>query len=45
MIEMHYNPAEALVDGPQAITPEELKDVIDACRRIHQLVVSGRNEK
>ena len=45
MIEMHYNPAEALVDGPQAITPEELKDVVDACQRIHQLVVSERNEK
>ena len=38
MIEMHYNPAEALVDGPQAVTPEELKDVIGACQRIHQLV-------
>jgi len=44
MIEMHYNPVEALVDGPQAITPEELKEVIDACRRIHRLVSSRRNE-
>ncbi len=42
MIEMHYNPAEALVDGPQAITPEELKEVIGACRKIHQLVAPGR---
>jgi 3-deoxy-7-phosphoheptulonate synthase len=44
MIEMHYNPAEALVDGPQAITPEELKEVIGTCQRIHQLVASRRTE-
>ena len=44
MIEAHYNPAEALVDGPQSITPEELGEVIGACRRIHQLVASGRNK-
>jgi len=43
MLEIHYNPAEALVDGPQAITPEELKDVIDACQRIYQLTISRRN--
>jgi len=43
MIETHYNPAEALVDGAQSITPEELGEVIDACRRIHQLVTSERN--
>jgi len=42
MIEMHYNPAEALVDGPQAITPQELKEVIVACQRIHQLVASRK---
>jgi 3-deoxy-7-phosphoheptulonate synthase len=36
MIEVHYNPAEALVNSGQMITPDELKDVIDACQRIHQ---------
>ena len=36
MIEVHHNPAEALVDGPQSITPDELKTVIDACRGIHR---------
>ena len=36
MIEVHYNPAEALVDGQQMITPDELKDVIDACRRVRK---------
>ena len=44
MVETHYNPAEALVDGPQSITPEELGEVISACRRIHQLVTSERNK-
>ena len=40
MIEVHYNPKEALVDGQQMITPDELKDVINACRRIRELIVS-----
>lgn len=44
MIEVHYNPAEALVDGQQMITPDELKDVIDACQRINKLIMPGRNE-
>ncbi len=44
MIETHYNPAEALVDGPQSITPDELKEVINACRKIHQLVTSRKNK-
>ena len=43
MIEVHYDPREALVDGPQMITPDELKDVIDACRRIHRLVSSQQS--
>jgi 3-deoxy-7-phosphoheptulonate synthase len=38
MIEAHYNPAEALVDGQQTITPDELKDVIDDCRRIRSAI-------
>lgn len=38
MIEAHYNPAESLVDAQQMITPDELKAVIDACRRVHQEV-------
>ena len=45
MIETHYNPAEALVDGQQTITPDELKDVIDACQRINQLIVPMRNKE
>jgi len=42
MIETHYNPSEALVDAQQMITPDELKDVIDACRRISRLIVSAK---
>jgi len=38
MIEVHYNPQEAIVDGRQTITPGELQDIIKACREIHSLV-------
>ncbi len=44
MIETHYNPAEAWVDGHQTITPDELKDVIDACRKIRKLIASANKE-
>lgn len=43
MIEVHYNPAEALVDGQQMITPDELKETIDACNRIHKVLGPRRN--
>ena len=45
MIEVHYSPEAALVDGQQMITPDELKDVIDACQRINKVVVSEKNKK
>ena len=38
MIEVHYNPEEAMVDGQQMITPDELKVVIDTCQRIHKQI-------
>ena len=44
MIEVHYDPAEALVDGQQMITPNELKDTIDACNRIYRVIAPGRNK-
>ena len=44
MIEVHYNPAEALVDAQQQITPDELKDIIDACQRINKIVLPKRNK-
>jgi 3-deoxy-7-phosphoheptulonate synthase len=39
MIEVHYNPAEALVDGQQAITPDELAETIQACNRLRRVLV------
>jgi 3-deoxy-7-phosphoheptulonate synthase len=45
MIEVHYNPAEALVDAQQAITPEELKEIISACRQVYKVIRSRRDEK
>jgi 3-deoxy-7-phosphoheptulonate synthase len=42
MIEVHYNPAEALVDGQQMITPEELKETIEACNRINRVMTRGK---
>jgi 3-deoxy-7-phosphoheptulonate synthase len=42
MIEVHYNPAEAFVDGQQAVTPEELKDTIEACNRVRAVLAGGR---
>jgi 3-deoxy-7-phosphoheptulonate synthase len=41
-IEVHYNPAESWVDAQQAITPEELADIIDTCHRIHKIMNSER---
>jgi 3-deoxy-7-phosphoheptulonate synthase len=38
VIETHYNPKEAIVDAKQMITPDELKDVIDASGRISKVV-------
>jgi len=45
MIETHYNPSEAMVDGMQMITPDELKEVISACHKIHALVASKHRIK
>jgi len=45
MIEAHYNPAEALVDAQQAVTPDELKEIIETCQKIYKLVSPKRDEK
>ena len=45
MIEVHYNPSEALVDAQQAVTPDELKETIKVCREIYRLTRQHRNEK
>ena len=44
MIETHYNPGEAIVDGKQMVTPDELKIIIDNCLRIHDMIADGCDE-
>ncbi len=44
MIETHYNPAEALVDGQQMITPDELKEVISTCLKIHKTLAPSKKK-
>jgi 3-deoxy-7-phosphoheptulonate synthase len=41
MIEVHYNPKEALVDGSQMITPTELEKVIKACNNIFDVMAAA----
>ena len=40
MIEVHNNPAKALSDGAQSLTPEQFKDVMDAVKK--QAAFSGK---
>jgi len=42
MIEAHYDPQEAVVDGSQAIVPEELEKVIKACNNVHQILLAEK---
>jgi len=44
MIEVHYDPVEALVDAQQAITPDELREVIIACKAIHKVIASSKHK-
>jgi len=44
VIEVHYNPADALVDAQQAITPAELGRIIKTCKQINKLVASDKKE-
>lgn len=43
MVEVHHNPIEALVDSQQQITPDELKELITACKKIHRAIGGRRN--
>jgi 3-deoxy-7-phosphoheptulonate synthase len=43
IVEVHHNPAEALVDAQQQITPDEFKDLVTACEAIHKAVGGKRN--
>jgi len=44
VIEVHYNPAEALVDAQQMITPDELGRIITTCKQIKKLVASEKEK-
>ncbi len=39
MIEVHNDPAHALCDGPQSLTPEQFDDVAEAVRKVRSAVV------
>ena len=39
MIEVHNDPAHALCDGPQSLTPEQFDDVAKAVRKVREAVV------
>ena len=41
MIEVHNNPAAALCDGAQSLTPEAFADVIDAVNKIRPVAYKG----
>jgi len=43
IVEVHHNPAEALVDAAQQITPDEFKDLVTACESIHKAIGSKKN--
>jgi 3-deoxy-7-phosphoheptulonate synthase len=34
LIEMHQNPEQALSDGDQSVTPDQLSNLVDECRRV-----------
>ena len=38
MIEVHNNPAKALCDGPQSLTPAQFADVMDSVRKIKEVL-------
>jgi 3-deoxy-7-phosphoheptulonate synthase len=44
VIEVHYNPAEALVDAQQMITPDELGRIITTCKQISRTVASEKKK-
>jgi 3-deoxy-7-phosphoheptulonate synthase len=44
VIEVHYNPAEALVDAQQMITPDELGRIIADCKQISRIVTPEKEK-
>jgi len=44
MIESHYDPKAAVVDGQQTVTLGELEEIISSCRKIHKLVTTRKSK-
>ena len=44
IVEMHPNPAKALSDGPQSLTPESYYAVMDGVRKLHQFMQDEKIE-
>jgi 3-deoxy-7-phosphoheptulonate synthase len=45
MVEVHYDPSEAVVDAQQAITPDELRELIIACKKINSIIASTKHKR
>jgi 3-deoxy-7-phosphoheptulonate synthase len=43
IVEVHNNPVEALVDSQQQITPDEFKELVTVCNKIHKAIGNRRN--
>jgi 3-deoxy-7-phosphoheptulonate synthase len=43
IVEVHNNPAEALVDAAQQITPDEFRELVTACEGVYKAVSYKRN--
>ena len=43
IVEVHNNPVEALVDSQQQITPDEFKELVTVCNKIHKIIGNRRN--
>jgi 3-deoxy-7-phosphoheptulonate synthase len=43
IVEVHNNPVEALVDSQQQITPDEFKELVTVCNKIHKAIGKRRN--
>ena len=41
MIEVHHNPAEALCDGPQSLTPQQFDHLMQGVRAVRPFAWQG----
>jgi 3-deoxy-7-phosphoheptulonate synthase len=45
MVEVHYDPSEAVVDAQQAITPDELREIITSCKKVYGIIASTKHKR